>query len=117
MAFAGAGGLATYNKAQYDSYVGGLISSYWQIVANIAAVKAFNDAHNDTEFQAAPGPGVFGPVGYDTAINTLKGAVNEIAELGVIGRGEQSQSAIRLNTNAHDYRVTCRLVSPPSANF
>ena len=103
MAFAGAGGIATLGKPQFDSLVNSIIQNLDGALAQVQQVQAFLAAHPDADFTAGTGPG---PTGYASGdIATLKSAFSDLDQLRTIYQGSAT-----LGT-AKDFRAFAKLIA------
>jgi len=109
MAFANAGGTGTLTKGQLDAQMSNIFNALDALFAQVQATQAFFVANVDANFTA--GAGGPGPTGYASGdVTTMKSAMSDLDQLRQIYQGGSSQSTLRGNSNAYDYRTFTKLL-------
>jgi hypothetical protein len=104
MAFSGAGGFASLNKAQFDALMNQTIQNLDQALLQVQQIQVIMAAHVDGDFTAAnTNPG---PTGYVQAdVTTMKSAFSDLDLLRTIYQGTGTQSTTK------DFRAFAKLIS------
>jgi hypothetical protein len=109
LAFVNAGGMPSLPKASFDGLLNNVISNIDGVMLQIQELQQFMTAHPDADFTvASTNPG---PTGYAAGdVANFKSAIADLDQLRTIYQGISSQSTLRGNSNAYDYRTFAKLL-------